>query len=401
VDNTASLAGFESLLKKANHMAKVRGGGNITGKRILILGGYGNTGRPLAECLLQETDAHVVIAGRSIEKARGLAQHLNTKFEGQRVAGLSVDASDQAGLRAAFSQVDVVVVVASTSALVKQVATAALEAGIDYLDVQYSAHKMAVLQAMASHIEAAGCCFITDGGFHPGLPAALVRYVAPCFDVLESARVGSVIKINWSGLDVGQATMVEFIGEFMDFQMLDFHHGRWQQAGLMAMLKPVTMDFGREFGRQYAMPMFLEEMRAIPELVPGIRETGFYVGSFNWFTDWFVSPLVMLGLKLAPRRGLAPLARLFRWSLNAFSRPPYGTMLKVEARGQKDGQAKAIDLTLYHPDGYVFTAVPVAATLLQLLDGSARKPGLHLQAHIVEPQRLMRDLARLGIKINK
>jgi saccharopine dehydrogenase (NAD+, L-lysine-forming) len=39
--------------------------------------------------------------------------------------------------------------------------------------------------------------------------------------------------------------------------------------------------------------------------------------------------------------------------------------------------------------------------MLQLLDGSARKPGLHLQAHIVEPQRLMLDLARLGIKINK
>jgi saccharopine dehydrogenase (NAD+, L-lysine-forming) len=67
---------------------------------------------------------------------------------------------------------------------------------------------------------------------------------------------------------------------------------------------------------------------------------------------------------------------------------------------QKDGQAKAIALALYHSDGYVFTAVPVVATLLQLLDGSARKPGLHLQAHIVEPRRLIRDLVRLGIEIS-
>ncbi len=368
-------------------------------KSILILGGYGNTGRPLAQYLLQETDAQVVIAGRIIEKARERADHLNAKFEGHRVAYRCVDASDQAGLRTAFSQVDLVVVAASTAAFVKQVATAALEAGIDYLDVQYSTHKLAVLQAMAPQIEAAGCCFITDGGFHPGLPAALIRYVAPCFDVLESARVGSIIKINWSDLDMGQPTMVEFIGEFMDFQMLVFHHGRWQQTSLWSMMKPLTMDFGREFGRQYGMPMFLEEMRVIPELVPEIRETGFYVGGFNWFTDWLVSPLVVLGLKLAPRRGLRPLAWLFRWSLNTFSRPPYGTMLKIEARGQKDGRAKALDLTLYHPDGYVFTAVPVVATLLQLLDGSARKPGLHLQAHIVEPQRLMRDMVHLGIEV--
>jgi saccharopine dehydrogenase (NAD+, L-lysine-forming) len=246
-------------------------------KSILILGGYGHTGRLLAEYLLQETKVQVVIAGRNIEKATELADHLNVKFPGQRATGLTVNASDQAGLRAAFSRVDVVVVAASTSAFVEQVAAAALEAGIDYLDVQYSTHKIAVLQAMAPHIEAAGCCFITDGGFHPGLPAALVRYVAPCFDVLESARVGSVIKIDWSKLDVGQATMVEFIGEFMDFQTLAFRHGRWQQAGLMAMLKPLMMDFGREFGRQYTVPMFLEEMRAIPELAPAIRETGFYV----------------------------------------------------------------------------------------------------------------------------
>ena len=367
---------------------------------ILILGGYGNTGRLLADYLLQETEARLVIAGRSIEKAWEMADHLNAKFEGQRVTGLSVDASDQAGLRAAFSQVDIVVVAASTSAFVRQVATAALDTRIDYLDVQYSTHKMAVLQAMAPQIEAAGCCFITDGGFHPGLPAALIRYVAPCFDRLESARVGSVIKLDWSGLNLSQATMVEFISEFMDFQMLAFRDGRWQQTGLVSMMKPLTMDFGREFGRQYAVPMFLEEMRAIPELVPGLRETGFYVGGFNWFTDWIVSPLLMLGLKVAPDRSLLPLARLFRWSLNTFSRPPYGTMLKIEARGQEDGQAKAIDLTLYHPDGYVFTAVPVVATLLQLLDGSARKPGLHLQAHIVEPRRLMRDLARLGIEIS-
>lgn len=365
----------------------------------MILGGYGNTGRLLADYLLQETEVRLVIAGRSIEKARGMAAHLNLKFPGQRVTGLSIDASDQAGLRAAFSQVDMVVVAASTSAFVRQVATAALDARVDYLDVQYSTHKMAVLQAMAPRIEAAGCCFITDGGFHPGLPAALIRYIAPYFDRLESARVGSVIKLDWSGLNLGQATLVEFISEFMDFQMLAFCDGRWQQTGLVSMLKPVTMDFGREFGRQYTVPMFLEEMRAIPKLVLGLRETGFYVGGFNWFTDWIVSPLLML-VKVVPDRSLRPLARLFRWSLNTFSRPPYGTMLKVEARGKEDGQAKAINLTLYHPDGYVFTAVPVVATLLQLLDGSARKPGLHLQAHIVEPRRLMRDLARLGIEIS-
>lgn len=366
---------------------------------ILILGGYGNTGRLLAEYLLRETAVHLVLAGRNVARAQQTATALNNQFDDERVKGVFADARDPASLRDAFADAGIVVVAASTAEWAQNVARAALEAGIDYLDVQYSKHKTAVLQAMSGEIAEAGCCFITDGGFHPGLPAALIRHVAPCFDHLESANVGSAIKIDWPSLDLGPETMEEFVREFLDLQMLVFRDGKWKQTNPISMMKPATMDFGGEFGRQYCVPMFLEEMRGIPDLVPGIRETGFFVGGFNWFTDWFVSPLVLLGLKLSPQRGLWPLARLFRWSLNTFSRPPYGTILKLEARGQKEGRANAIDMTLYHQDGYVFTAVPVVATLLQLLDDSIRKPGLHWQAHIVEPGRLLRDMGRMGIKV--
>ena len=38
---------------------------------ILVLGGYGTTGRTLCELLLEHGDGDVVVAGRSLEKARG------------------------------------------------------------------------------------------------------------------------------------------------------------------------------------------------------------------------------------------------------------------------------------------------------------------------------------------
>jgi saccharopine dehydrogenase (NAD+, L-lysine-forming) len=145
--------------------------------------------------------------------------------------------------------------------------------------------------------------------------------------------------------------------------------------------------------------MFLEEMRSLPERYPSLRETGFFVGGFNNFVDWFILPSGMLAMRLWPERAARPLARWLRWGLETFSHPPYGTLLKLEARGIQSGRAKSMEMVLYHPDGYLFTAIPVAACLIQYLDGSIRKPGLWTQANLVEPGRLVSDMQKMGIEV--
>ncbi len=370
-------------------------------KTILVLGGYGNTGKPLARLLLQESDAQLVLAGRNLEKAQWFANELNLAFQGNRVRGASVDASDVASLRQAFSAVNIVVVASSTTQFTRQVVTAAMEARIGYLDIQYSPQKNALLKSITPAIQQAGCCFITDGGFHPGLPALLVRYVAQYYDQLTSARVGSVIKEDWNRFQVEQSTVSELVEMINDFDMSTYKSGRWKKAGLFSTSDYLRMDFGEEFGRQFCAPMMLEEMRPLPGMFPGLQETGFYVGSFNWFVDWLIMPLAMISMKLSPKAALKPMTRLTYWGLRTFSKPPYGTLLKVEARGEKDGQPKTVQVIISHVDGYLFTAIPVAACLLQYLDGSINKPGLWMQALVVEPNRFMTDMQRMGIKVRK
>jgi hypothetical protein len=283
---------------------------------------------------------------------------------------------------------------------VATVAEAALEAGLDYLDPQFSRAKVAALQSMAARIEAAGRCFVTDGGFHPGLPAALVRLAASRFERLRSANVGSVIQIDWKTLDVAPATIDELVAEFRDYQSLHFKGGRWRPMGWVESFRPIWMTFGHGFGRRYTMPMFLEELRPLPDLIPGLEETGFFVGGFNWFVDWVLMPVGMALMAFSPQAGGRAFGRMLLWGLRTFSAPPHGTLLMLEAHGVAAGTEEAMRVTVFHPDGYLLTAAPMAACLLQMLDGSARRPGLHLQALAVEPQRMLDDLRRMGIQVD-
>ncbi len=377
----------------------------------LILGGYGNTGSVLARFLLQETSLKLVLAGRNESRASAAAAELNRRFPGERVSGRQADASDPASLRRAFQEIDLVVVASSTAQYTREVAEAALQAGLDYLDVQFSSQKVSTLKSLAPEIERLGRCFITEGGFHPGLPAALVRFAAASFDQLQKANVGSFIKIDWSSLDLPDDTVIELIEELNDFEATIFKEGRWKKVSMLSTKEFLTMDFGEPFGRQTCAPMFLEELRSLPGAIPGLEETGFFVGSFNSFVDWVVMPLAMVALKPLPPHSphrpvrtlrsaiLKAAGRLLRWGLRSFSHPPYQTILKVEAQGLKDGQAKNLSVSISHPDGYAFTAIPVAACLLQYLDGSIHKPGLWTQANLVEPGRLLEDMQRMGIQV--
>ncbi|NJD60222.1 MAG: hypothetical protein C3F13_03640 [Anaerolineales bacterium] len=368
---------------------------------ILIMGGSGNTGRPLSRLLLQNSEVNLALGGRNLEKAQNLASEFNREFEGNRVKGIQVEAADVKSLHSAFEGVDFVVLASSTTEYIPLAAQAALDARIGYLDIQYSSRKIRFLKEIETLIQQAGCCFITDGGFHPGLPAFMVRYAAQFFDEIELARVGSVIKQDWRNLEVADSTIIELLDLMNDFEMSIYTAGRWKRLSWVSTSDYIKMDFGSEFGRQACAPMLLEEMRALPALYPALRDTGFYVGSFNWFTDWVIMPVAMVAMKLSPKAAEKPMARWMHWGLKAFSKPPFATMLQVDASGRKDGQSTIVRINISHGDGYMFTAIPVAACLLQYLDGTTARPGLWWQALCVEPSRFMSDMERMGIKVSR
>jgi saccharopine dehydrogenase (NAD+, L-lysine-forming) len=373
----------------------------MNNKKIVILGGYGNTGALIAKYLLQETNCEIILAGRNKAKAEQLASKMNDQPQGRRVSGAFADASEVESLKHVFANADMAIVASSTTRFTKEIASAALASRCDYFDIQFSNAKINFLKSIENEIRSAGLCFITDGGFHPGLPAVIIRYIAEKFDRLQKAHVGSVIKINWRELSLGDATFAELIEFMNDFSGAVFKNGKWQKVRWLGMFDMIWMDFSEPFGKSYCVPMPIEEINSLPAQYSSLQDTGFYVGGFNWFVDWFLLPAIWPLYKLLGKSIVKPLSKVLGWGLRNFSKPPFGTRLKVEASGIKNGKHTSHGLILSHADGYVFTAIPVVATILQYLDGSDRKPGLWTQAHFVEPKRMLEDMQRRGIAVNE
>ena len=114
---------------------------------------------------------------------------------------------------------------------------------------------------------------------------------------------------------------------------------------------------GRNLGKSQAFVDFLQDPRltakqvdatdpaSLREALRGVdfllvaaptthyKDTGFYISGSNPLADMLVTPIVSVGLKVAPNGGIRPLGKLMWWAMGK-SKPPYRVVRKVEEMGQ-------------------------------------------------------------------
>jgi saccharopine dehydrogenase (NAD+, L-lysine-forming) len=362
---------------------------------VLVVGGYGNAGAAITELLLTHSDHTVRVGGRREDRARLFVGELGARDPQwvTRLEAVGVDATARASLERALDGVDVCIAAAGTSRSADIAVEATLARGVDYLDIQVGHAKAERVLAMDARARDAGVALVTDGGFHPGVPAAMVRYANQRLGGLQRATVASVIALDWASLrPLAESTVAEMMEEFRVFAYEEYRDGRWSTAHSQP-----TVTFPEPFGPRKAAAMGLAEMHQLTDALPGLRDTGFYVGGFNPVVDYTIIPLAMAGMRIAPDRLGRPLGRLLHWGLLRFTRPPYGTVLQLD--GNEAGRPPRTLMRISHPDAYVVTAAPTVAAALQVLDGTARRPGAHTQAMLVEPTRFFADQAAMGLTV--
>ena len=360
-------------------------------KIMMILGGYGGAGSNIAQLLLQETSLDLILAGRSYTRAITAAEELNAKYGGHRVQGMQVDATNTEELREAFESCDTVVVCVpiTASGIGGGVVQAAFDAGINYIDINLDESKQQLLQKLGEQIRHSGRYFMTEAGFMPGLPSVMAFSAAKRLDAVQSLQFGMLERENSGGY--GSAIDLMYYAADPAYA---YEKGAWRKVPATASKR---IDFGPEFGKQACYPMDLYELRCLPDEL-GVKEVGFYAAGMNPVTDlvlffWIVSGLYKFSWSL--RLG----ARLGIWTVKKFTKPPYTTTLSMQARGKVDHHNEELEIIISHKNGYQATAIPVVAGVLQLLDGSIRDPGVIIMGHGVDPDRCLKDIERLGMKV--
>lgn len=365
----------------------------------LILGGYGNTGRLIAKYLLRESNVNIILAGRNLTKAKSSSDKLNEEFNGERVSTEFADASDYNSLIAAFTKSNFVIAASSTLEYAGNVARACVDTNNNYLDTQLSSEeKIKILRSFEKEINEKKLLFITDGGYHPGMVSALVRYAAPKFDKLYKANVYAYMNINWRNYEFSEATLKEFVAEIKNYNYTVYKNSKWVKAKFNEMPK---YRFAKGIGDEQCAAMFMEELKALPDLFPSLEETGFYIGGMDWFTNYITFPLGMVLFKIIPWLASKIMGKVFEYGAKNFSEPPFGVQIELDAYGTINNEMKNCKINITHTDGYELTAAPVVACLVQYLQKKLPEHGLYLQANVVEPAAFFDFIKNLGIKYSE
>ncbi len=360
--------------------------------QVLVLGGYGMAGLLISRLLLERSSASVIIAGRNRAKAEAVAEELAPGNPG-RARGIAADASDAASLARALVGVDLIVDCTPTTEHVDTVTEAALSAGVDYLDILYGPGKIALLESKSERIRDEGRCFVTECGYHPGLPSALARHAADQLDSVDSVVVGGLLNQPIPYTDA----VDELVRGLEDMKPADYRKGKWRQSSWSAYR---TIDFGPPYGKRQCYAMDFHELHGLPEQY-ALSELGFYMAGWGWLIDWGVF-MPWYIFKLGRIRWGAKLgAKLMSWLSYRTIAPPYGVVLKVEAEGIRGAEPARYEAFLTHADGYMLTAIPTVACILQLQDGSIRRPGLWVMGQAVDAGRLLADMESMGVVVQK
>ncbi len=355
--------------------------------KIVVLGGCGDMGSHVVQDLLQTSDAEVVIADYRIKVAEEMASKL-----GERAKAAFVDATDPVSLKKVLEGANAAVgCIGPFYKFALPMAKAALEAGVNYVDICDDYSPVEEILALDEAARQKGITIITGLGWTPGITNVLARYAAQQLDEVEE------INIAWAGSasDSKGLAVIMHVFYASTGEIPTWLDGRLFRV--KASTGHETVEFPPPLGRVRVFHCGHPEPITIPRYIKAKTVTlkGALVPDWN---NKVLDIFAALGLINTPAR-MERMARfihsiegLFRVGGVACSGA------RVDVKGRKFGQTKTISYAVADRMGRL-TGIPASIGAQWLARGLIQQRGAFAPEGCIEPEPFLEELAKRGIKV--
>jgi saccharopine dehydrogenase-like NADP-dependent oxidoreductase len=241
----------------------------------------------------------VIIAGRDLAKAESCA----ARFEAQAAA---LDLNDpEFASRLAAVRPDLVISAAGPfQGQDYRVARAAIAAGAHYIDIADARGFVCGVTALDAEASAGNVLVISGASSVPALSAAVVDYLAPRFQQIETISHG----ISTSAQMPGTATVAALLtccGKPLEF----WRHGGWRST--FGWQKPMRYRFAAPVGTRWIAPCEIPDLELFPKRYARVESVQFRAGVESTVVQWGIA-LLSWAVRIGVIRNAAALSRPLR-----------------------------------------------------------------------------------------
>ena len=273
----------------------------------MVLGGYGFFGARISESLASDLSIRLLVAGRDLAKATALAARLKLP-PSQAVA---IDANDPALadlLRQ--SRVDTLIHTAGPFQAQKYtVATAAIHAGCNYVDLADGREFVAGIDSLDAAARARGVTVISGASTVPALSSAVVDRYLPQFKRLDTIEFG----ISSGARAPGLAT-VRGVFSYGGKPFKEWRQGAWRTTyGWLDLRKHL---FPPPLGARWLSSCDIPDLTLFPKRYPTAQTVSFHAGFASGLGHLVVCGLAgLVRARLLPSLApfAAPLSLISHW----------------------------------------------------------------------------------------
>lgn len=355
--------------------------------KILILGGYGNFGKRIAELLTRQF-IPVIIAGRNKEKADALVAALPAGLADTAVLDAKCDlARHLRGLKPA--------VTINTCGPFQggdySIAKACIAEGVHYIDLADARDFVAGIGSLDASAKAAGVAVITGASTVPALSSAVIEHFLPLFSEVGSAQFGIAPGQKAErGLATTQA-ILSYVGKRL--KPCAGHPVRYGWQNTYLQRYPVI-------GRRWMANCDIPDLDLLPKTY-GIKNIQFSAGMENSLVHlglWMMSWLVRLGVPIHLPTHAKPLLKLSNW-FDWFGSRDGGMHMILKGRDHLGAPlTKRWFIIGLEGDGPYIPAIPSIVLTKRMLKGYDNATGARACVELVSLHDYLSELSHLRIR---